>query len=186
MTTMARLRLSTSHSHFPSLFATILPTSYPPLRAHGLPGPSASTCIATAMPATRPPRPCSTPCIAPKATAAGEVYAQAHRRGMDFVTLTDHDTIDGALQIAHRANVIVGEELTCWFPEDGCKMHVLVYGIDRIAPRCASIAAQEHLRRRRIHRATTHRPRGGASDLPAERQTGALAPRAADPAVQGI
>jgi glycosyltransferase involved in cell wall biosynthesis len=25
--------------------------------------------------------------------------------------------------------VIVGEELTCWFPEDQCKMHVLVYGI---------------------------------------------------------
>lgn len=60
-----------------------------------------------------------------------EVYAQARLRGMDFVTLTDHDSIEGALQIAHKPEVLVGEELTCWFPEDGCKMHVLVYGIDR-------------------------------------------------------
>ena len=58
-----------------------------------------------------------------------EVYAQAKRRGMGLVTITDHDTIDGAMTIADRPDVIVGEELTCWFPEDQCKMHVLVYGI---------------------------------------------------------
>ena len=40
------------------------------------------------------------------------VYQQARRRGMDFVTLTDHDTIAGVLRIAHRADVMVGEELT--------------------------------------------------------------------------
>lgn len=60
-----------------------------------------------------------------------EVYAQARLRGMDFVTLTDHDSIEGALQIAHKPDVLVGEELTCWFPEDGCKMHVLVFGLTR-------------------------------------------------------
>jgi glycosyltransferase involved in cell wall biosynthesis/predicted metal-dependent phosphoesterase TrpH len=60
-----------------------------------------------------------------------EVYAQAKLRGMDFVTLTDHDSIEGALEISTRADVLVGEELTCWFPEDRCKMHVLVYGIGR-------------------------------------------------------
>lgn len=58
-----------------------------------------------------------------------EVYKQATRRGMSFVTLTDHDAIDGAQQIAHHPNVLIGEELTCWFPEDACKMHVLVWGI---------------------------------------------------------
>ena len=31
------------------------------------------------------------------ATPPDEVYALAKRRGMDFVTITDHDTIDGAL-----------------------------------------------------------------------------------------
>jgi predicted metal-dependent phosphoesterase TrpH len=58
------------------------------------------------------------------------VYEQARNRGMDFVTLTDHDTINGALQIAHLPEVLIGEELTCWFPEDRCKMHVLVYGLN--------------------------------------------------------
>ncbi|MFT3786172.1 MAG: glycosyltransferase [Tepidisphaeraceae bacterium] len=57
-----------------------------------------------------------------------EVYRQARNRGMDFVTITDHDSIEGVLKIADRTNVLVGEELTCWFPEDLCKMHVLVYG----------------------------------------------------------
>lgn len=58
-----------------------------------------------------------------------DVYYQALRRGMDFVTLTDHDTIAGAVRIGDMPGVIVGEELTCWFPEDHCKIHLLVYGI---------------------------------------------------------
>src|SRR4029078_8407725 len=62
-------------------------------------------------------------------SAPDEVYAQARRRGMDFVTITDHDTIAGVARIAGRPDVLVGEELTCWFPEDDCKMHVLVFGI---------------------------------------------------------
>lgn len=67
-------------------------------------------------------------------SAPAEVYEQAKRRGMDFVTLTDHDVIDGALSLAAvpgRADVLIGEELTCYFPEDRCKMHVLVWGLDR-------------------------------------------------------
>ena len=58
-----------------------------------------------------------------------DVYAQALRRGMDFVTITDHDSIEGVTRLLDMPGVLVGEELTCWFPEDGCKMHVLVYGI---------------------------------------------------------
>ena len=60
-----------------------------------------------------------------------EVYQQARRRGMDFVTITDHDSIDGVARIADLPGVLTGEELTCWFPEDDCKMHVLVYGLTR-------------------------------------------------------
>ena len=59
------------------------------------------------------------------------VYEQARRRGMDYVTITDHDSIEGVLRIGDLPGVLVGEELTCWFPEDDCKMHVLVYGITR-------------------------------------------------------
>jgi glycosyltransferase involved in cell wall biosynthesis len=64
-------------------------------------------------------------CYSPPA----EVYAQAKRRGMDFVTITDHDTTEGVKTIADRADVLSGEELTCFFPEDGCKLHVLVFGL---------------------------------------------------------
>ena len=49
------------------------------------------------------------------ATPPEEVYALAKRRGMDFVTITDHDTIDGALAIADRPDVFVSEELTAGF-----------------------------------------------------------------------
>lgn len=48
---------------------------------------------------------------------------------MDFVTITDHDSIDGVMQLLPREDVFVGEELTCWFPEDRCKLHLLLYGI---------------------------------------------------------
>lgn len=51
-------------------------------------------------------------------------------RGMDYVTITDHDTIAGAQDIAHLDNVIVGEEVTCYFPEDRARIHVVVLDID--------------------------------------------------------
>jgi glycosyltransferase involved in cell wall biosynthesis len=59
-----------------------------------------------------------------------DVYAQARTRGMDFVTITDHDSILGVLQIQSLPRVFTGEEVTCYFPEDGCKLHILVFGID--------------------------------------------------------
>ena len=49
------------------------------------------------------------------ATPPEEVYALAKRRGMDFVTITDHDTIDGVLEIADRPDVFISEELTARF-----------------------------------------------------------------------
>lgn len=59
-----------------------------------------------------------------------QIYRIAKRRGMSFVTITDHNTIDGALEIAHLSDVFVSEEVTTYFPEDECKLHVLVYDID--------------------------------------------------------
>jgi glycosyltransferase involved in cell wall biosynthesis/predicted metal-dependent phosphoesterase TrpH len=64
------------------------------------------------------------------ATPPEEVYELAKRRGMDFVTITDHDTIDGVLQIAHLPGVFVSEELTAHFKGEGQAVHVLCYGID--------------------------------------------------------
>jgi len=63
------------------------------------------------------------------ATPPEEVYALAKRRGMDFVTITDHDTIAGVLQIADRPDVFVSEELTAHFKGEPQSVHVLCLGI---------------------------------------------------------
>jgi glycosyltransferase involved in cell wall biosynthesis/predicted metal-dependent phosphoesterase TrpH len=63
------------------------------------------------------------------ATPPAEVYALAKRRGMDFVTITDHDTIDGVLEIVDRPDVFVSEELTAHFRGEPQAVHVLCYGI---------------------------------------------------------
>ena len=62
-------------------------------------------------------------------TEPAYVYRRARAAGMDFVTVTDHNVIDGALEIAHLPGAFVSEEVTAHFPEDKCKVHVLVYGI---------------------------------------------------------
>jgi glycosyltransferase involved in cell wall biosynthesis/predicted metal-dependent phosphoesterase TrpH len=63
------------------------------------------------------------------ATPPEEVYALAKRRGMDFVTITDHDTISGVLQIADRPDVFVSEELTAHFRGEPQAVHVLCFDI---------------------------------------------------------
>jgi glycosyltransferase involved in cell wall biosynthesis/predicted metal-dependent phosphoesterase TrpH len=63
------------------------------------------------------------------ATPPQEVYELAKRRGMDFVTITDHDTIAGVLEIADRPDVFISEELTAHFRGEPQAVHVLCYGI---------------------------------------------------------
>jgi glycosyltransferase involved in cell wall biosynthesis/predicted metal-dependent phosphoesterase TrpH len=63
------------------------------------------------------------------ATPPREVYQLAKRRGMDFVTITDHDTIEGVMEIAERPDVFVSEELTANFRGERQAVHVLCYGI---------------------------------------------------------
>jgi glycosyltransferase involved in cell wall biosynthesis/predicted metal-dependent phosphoesterase TrpH len=63
------------------------------------------------------------------ATPPQEVYELAKRRGMDFVTITDHDTIAGALELAHLPDTFISEELTVWFKGEAQAVHVLCYGI---------------------------------------------------------
>ncbi|MDD2904611.1 MAG: glycosyl transferase, partial [Syntrophales bacterium] len=58
------------------------------------------------------------------------LYDIAKKRGMSLVTITDHNTIEGALEIAHLPDTFISEEITTYFPEDQCKVHVLAYNID--------------------------------------------------------
>jgi glycosyltransferase involved in cell wall biosynthesis len=59
----------------------------------------------------------------------GWLHAQLLDRGMDFVTITDHDTIEGCLQIADLPQTFISEQVTTFFPQDPCKIHLLVWGI---------------------------------------------------------
>jgi glycosyltransferase involved in cell wall biosynthesis len=58
-----------------------------------------------------------------------ELHRQLLERGMDFVTITDHDTIEGCLQIGHLPQSFISEQITTYFPQDTCKVHILAWGI---------------------------------------------------------
>src|SRR5256714_2977319 len=58
-----------------------------------------------------------------------QLYEQLRKRGMDYVTITDHDSIDGCLEIAHLPRTFISEQITTYFPHDSCKVHILVWGI---------------------------------------------------------
>ena len=62
-------------------------------------------------------------------TTPQQVVEMATRRGMDWVTITDHDTIDGALQMAHLPNFFISEEISAYFPEDSTRIHVVALNI---------------------------------------------------------
>ncbi len=63
-----------------------------------------------------------------------EVYRLAKERGMDFVTLTDHDSIDGCLYLLNKRpdlpDFFISEEVETYFPETRQRIHVNVFDID--------------------------------------------------------
>ncbi len=65
-------------------------------------------------------------------TSPFELYHTLKSRGMDFVTITDHNNIEGALRLKEKypEDTFISEEVTTYFPEDENKVHVLVYDID--------------------------------------------------------
>lgn len=58
-----------------------------------------------------------------------QIYRACKAAGMDYVTISDHNCIRGALEIAHLPDTFISSELTTYFPENGCKIHCLVSGI---------------------------------------------------------
>ena len=59
------------------------------------------------------------------------LYNQAKGCGMDFVTVTDHNTIEQGCRLVetHPEDTFLSVEVTTYFPENNCKIHVLVYDI---------------------------------------------------------
>lgn len=90
-----------------------------------------------------------------------EVFDRARAAGMDFVAITDHESIEGALRLRDArpetaARLIVGEEIETRFPDTGQWVHVNVFGLDeaehgtlqRLRPDVRDLVA--HLRERRL------------------------------------
>ena len=48
---------------------------------------------------------------------------------MRFVTISDHNTVEGALRIAHLPDTFVSVEVTTRFAEDDLPLHVLVWNL---------------------------------------------------------
>jgi predicted metal-dependent phosphoesterase TrpH len=63
-----------------------------------------------------------------------DVYRLAKERGMSYVTLSDHDSIDGALYLLNKYpdldDFFISEEVETYFPETGQRVHVGVYDLD--------------------------------------------------------
>lgn len=58
-------------------------------------------------------------------TSPHHLYQTALARGMDYVTITDHNAISGCLEIAHLPHTFISCEITTHFPENGCKVHLV-------------------------------------------------------------
>jgi glycosyltransferase involved in cell wall biosynthesis len=90
------------------------------------------------------------------------LYEQLRKRRMDYVTITDHDSIDGCLEIAHLPRTFISEQVTTYFPHDACKLHILVWGIseqqhrDIEGTRENIFDLQRYLQRAQIAHAVAH------------------------------
>ena len=62
------------------------------------------------------------------------VYAAAKARGMDLVTITDHDSVDGCLEFLERRpdaeDFFISEEIECHVPDVDLRVHIGAYGIN--------------------------------------------------------
>ena len=64
-------------------------------------------------------------------TTPQDAYKIAKNKGMDFVAITDHDSIEAALYLDSKyPDIIIGEEIEVKASDDGHIIHILVYDIN--------------------------------------------------------
>jgi glycosyltransferase involved in cell wall biosynthesis len=87
-------------------------------------------------------------------TPVQKVYETARQRGMNLVTITDHDCIDAATELAALGpDTFISEEVSARFPEDGNVMHIIALDINaaqheelqRLRPNIYELAAYLHV-----------------------------------------
>ena len=58
-----------------------------------------------------------------------QLYRRLKEKGMSYVTFTDHNRIDGCLEIAGLEDTFISEEITAQFPDDNVKVHLLLWNL---------------------------------------------------------
>jgi predicted metal-dependent phosphoesterase TrpH len=99
-------------------------------------------------------------------TSPERLYAVAKQGGMDLVTITDHDSIDGCLAFLDKhpdaTDFFIGEEVTVQLPEFKKNVHVAVYNITQAQHREITYLKKNfddtiaYLREQRIIHALNH------------------------------
>ena len=93
---------------------------------------------------------------------ARSLYKRLREKGMSFVTFTDHNRIDGCLEVADLPDVFVSCEVTAEFPDDQVAVHLLVWNITESEHREIQqirrniYEVQAYLANRRIVHAVAH------------------------------
>jgi glycosyltransferase involved in cell wall biosynthesis len=57
------------------------------------------------------------------------LYRRLKEKGMSYVTFTDHNRIDGCLEIAEFPDTFISEEVTAQFPDDSVNVHLLLWNL---------------------------------------------------------
>jgi predicted metal-dependent phosphoesterase TrpH len=61
------------------------------------------------------------------------IYRRARQRGLDVVTITDHNSLDGCLELRDRfpdaPDILMGEEIDCRVPDSGILVHLGAFGL---------------------------------------------------------
>src|SRR6516225_8880498 len=58
-----------------------------------------------------------------------QLYERLKGKGMNFVTFTDHNRIEGCLEIADLPGAFVSEQVLAHFPEDQVGVHLLIWNL---------------------------------------------------------
>jgi len=95
-------------------------------------------------------------------SAPYKLYELLRNQGHDFVTLTDHNTLGGTRELRGCEGFFPGIEITTYFPEDRCKVHILAWNlseaqhaeVDRIRGNIFDLSS--FLRKERLVHAVAH------------------------------
>jgi glycosyltransferase involved in cell wall biosynthesis len=90
------------------------------------------------------------------------LYRRLKEKGMTYVTFTDHNRIDGCLEIAEHPDAFISEEVTAQFPDDSMRFHLLLWNLTEAQHaeiqevRRNVYELQEYLAGAGIHHAVAH------------------------------